>query len=49
MDAGRSMRAVKDGLSASFVEIEESEDPRWTCADEVSTLAPHSASVPEKS
>ena len=32
MDVGRSMRAVKDGLSASSVEVEESEGHRWTCA-----------------
>ena len=32
MDAGRSMRAVKNNLPTPSGEIEESEGPRWTCA-----------------
>jgi hypothetical protein len=32
MDEGRSMRAVKDGLSTPSGESEESKDPHWTRA-----------------
>jgi hypothetical protein len=37
---GRSMRAVKDGLPIPSGEREESEGPRCTRADEVSSLVP---------